>query len=221
MPHQSVVRAAARISNKRKQRAKILLRNKCYQGMNFFRPFFFFLLVDSVVGSAFAALPAVDSALVPVLVLSLVVPGELAAGAGCIPGEAGAAAGGVAPGFAFEGAASPGGAAAGGVAGSEFMGAGSAEPSGAGATVSAGGVSVPVPALIGTEVSDPAGTVSTATEFPDPTPPPPEAMAPGAADPGFKISTAEVASTGGCKFGCPLCAAIDTSGLERITLMVR
>jgi hypothetical protein len=50
--------------------------------MTFFRPFFFFLLLDSVVGSAFAALPAVDSALVPVLVLSLVVPGELAAGAG-------------------------------------------------------------------------------------------------------------------------------------------
>jgi hypothetical protein len=171
--------------------------------MTFLRPFFFFLLLDSVVGSAFAALPAVDSALVPVLVLSLVVPGEPAAGAGCTPGVAGTAAGGVASGFAFAGAESLLGAAAGGAADSEFMGAGSAEPSGAGATVSAGGVSVVVPVLIGTEVSDPAGTVSTATEFPDP-PPPPVAIAPGAADPGFKISTAEVASTGGCKFGCPL-----------------
>ena len=69
-------------SNRCKQCAKILPRNNCYQGMTFFKPFFFFLLLDSVVGSAFAALPAVDSALVPVLVLSLVVPGELAAGAG-------------------------------------------------------------------------------------------------------------------------------------------
>jgi hypothetical protein len=180
VPHQSVVRCER------------------YQGTIFLSPFFFFLLVDSVLGSALAALPAVGSAAVPVVVLSLLVPAGLAAGAVLsVAVAAGATVGGVASGFPVAGAGSAVGA---GVV-SVFIGAGSAEPSGAGATVSAGGVSVGVPELAGTDVSDPAGTVSTATEFPEAPPPPPDAMTPGAADPGFKISTADVASAGGCKFG--------------------
>src|ERR1700733_5345626 len=83
---------------------KLLLEIARYQGITFFRPFFFFLLLDSVVGSAFVALPAVDSALVPALVPSLLVPDELAAAGGVAADTvADGTADGVASGFEFAG----------------------------------------------------------------------------------------------------------------------
>lgn len=179
-------------------------------------PFFFFLLLDSVDGSALAALPAVDSevvplpvAAVPVVVAPLLVAGE-AAGAGgveelpvvgggvVVSVIAGAAAGAVSSAF---GAAVVEACVEGGGVPSEFIGSGRAEFSVAGAAVSAGAVSVPPVVDAGTDVSEPAGTVSTATEFPDATPLPPPAMTPGGAEPGLRTSTADVVSAGGCKFG--------------------
>lgn len=193
------------------------------------RPFFF-LLEDSDLGSGFSALAAVCSELVfaaAVLAVPLAVPLPVAGGFAAPeelpftePPDVITA---VASGVAAAGAASV--AAVAGVSGSatgaavsddgvvpRFIGAGRLPLSGTAAGASVAGAD-PVLAGVADESpvdsDEPAGTVSTAIEFPDPPPAPTE---PGVLLPGLSTSVADSDSAGGCKFGCPLCAAVEKSG---------
>jgi len=181
--------------------------------MSFFSPFFF-LLLDSALGSDFSGVEAVCSLLVPLPGAALgAAPGAVTTDVDSPAGvSVGDAAAGAAPAAAGAGCSVGGVEASGAELGSigfgklpasEEPGATSLVPAG---FPEAGGAAVVSPV----ESPDPAGTVSTAIEFPPPAPPPDD-RTPGTA-PGFKTSVAEVASTGGVKLGAPLRAAIEVSG---------
>ncbi len=183
------------------------------------------MLLDSALGSDFSGAAAVCSFEVPL-------PGAAAGGAldedspagvsvGVAESGAGAVAAGAVP------AAGAGCSAAGGVVASGVEVVGSmafgrlltSEP--VPTSLVPEGLLVPAGAAVESPVEspEPAGTVSTATEFPFPPPPPADRTA-GTA-PGLSTSVAEVASTGGVKFGAPLRAAAETSGLLLIMPMER
>src|SRR5580704_6223608 len=203
--------------------------------MSFFNPFFF-LLLDSALGSDLSGAEAVCSLLAPlpaavvevdsleeappaagVASVALPVAVPVAAGALSVP-VAGAGCSGAAAGCSGAGAAES--SVATGVASMGFGKLPVSDEPGATSLVPEvfrfTGAAVVVSPL---ESPDPAGTVCTAIEFPVP-PPPPVESTPGTA-PGLSTSVAEVASTGGVKLGAPARAAIEVSGLLLITPSVR
>ena len=156
--------------------------------MSFFNPFFF-LLVDSFLSLVLASFESLESL------------ESFAVSAGFLLGS-----------DAF-GSAVPGAGLAPVLAGAF----GSADEEDEGSPVAAGeGVAAGVAAAGGLELlSDPAGTLSTATPLLPVPKLPPLTLIPFPA-PG--LITSPPFSLGGVRFGCPECAAMETSGMERSAL---
>src|SRR5579859_1959955 len=166
-----------------------------YQGMIFFRPFFF-LLLDSFLGSSLPsgfADPSVLLASVPFVAAESAFAGCSLSEAAAVFGlESSAAVGG----FATPAAPGAGGCVAAGAVLSPLAAAGAAALS---------GVAAGVPSVAGADsaaagAAPPGVTVSTTAVLPAPPPPSCDLLPP------FKISMPESLSDSGCKFGRPLLA---------------
>ena len=158
--------------------------------MSFFNPFFFFLLVDSFLSLVLASFESLESleslAALAGFLLGSDAFGSAVPGAGLAPVLAGAF----------------------GSVGEEDEGS----PVAAGAGVAAG-----VAAAGGLELlSNPAGTLSTATPLLPVPKLPPLTLIPSSPAPG--LITSPPFPLGGVRFGCPECAAMETSGMERSAL---